>query len=89
MRRTWGGGCACAPTAAEAQRLAAIWVSPDEDDDDDFDFVGTPQQIIEQIYPFIELGVDYFMLDCAGFPELTTLELLVTEVLPALNAALS
>ncbi|MEZ4869404.1 MAG: LLM class flavin-dependent oxidoreductase [Caldilineaceae bacterium] len=83
VRRSWGGGCACAPTAAEAKRLAAIRVSPD--DDDDFDFVGTPQQIIEQMRPFIALGVDYFMLDCAGFPDLTTLELLVTEVLPALN----
>ena len=34
---------------------------------------------------FIEMGVDYFMLDCAGFPELTTLELLVSEVLPMWN----
>jgi hypothetical protein len=31
------------------------------------------------------LGVDYFMLDCGGFPRLTTVELLIDEVLPALN----
>jgi hypothetical protein len=31
------------------------------------------------------LGVDYFMLGCGGFPALTTLEMLVHEVLPALN----
>jgi alkanesulfonate monooxygenase SsuD/methylene tetrahydromethanopterin reductase-like flavin-dependent oxidoreductase (luciferase family) len=49
------------------------------------DFVGTPAQIIEQMQPFVELGVDYFMLDCGGFPRLTTVELLVHEVLPALN----
>ena len=49
------------------------------------DFVGTPAQIIEQMQPFIELGVDYFMLDCGGFPRLTTVEMLVNEVLPALN----
>ncbi len=36
--------------------------------------------------PFIGMGVDYFMLDCGGFPRLTTLELLINEVLPALNA---
>ncbi len=83
VRRTWGGGCACAPTEAEAQRLAGDRTSPE--DDEDFDFVGTPQQIIEQMRPFIDLGVDYFMLDCSGFPDLTTLELLVREVLPALN----
>jgi hypothetical protein len=29
--------------------------------------------------------VDYFLLDCGGFPRLTTAELLVREVLPALN----
>jgi hypothetical protein len=35
---------------------------------------------------FITLGVDTFMLDCGGFPRLITLELLVSDVLPALNA---
>ena len=83
VRRSWGGGCACAPTAAEAQRLAGDRFSPD--DEEDFDFVGTPQQIVEQMRSFIDLGVDYFMVDCAGFPQLTTLELLISEVLPALN----
>jgi alkanesulfonate monooxygenase SsuD/methylene tetrahydromethanopterin reductase-like flavin-dependent oxidoreductase (luciferase family) len=55
------------------------------DDEEDFDFVGTPQQLVEQMRPFVELGVDYFILDGGGFPELTTLELLISEVLPALN----
>ena len=53
---------------------------------DDFNLVGTPMQLIEQMRPFIDLGVDYFMVDCGGFPDLTTLELLVNEVIPALNA---
>jgi hypothetical protein len=35
---------------------------------------------------FIESGVDYFMLNCLDFPHLTTLELLVNEVLPTLSA---
>lgn len=47
--------------------------------------MGTPQQIIKQMHPFIDQGVDYFMLDCSGFPDLMTLELLVSEVLPILN----
>ena len=83
VRRTWCGGCACAPTQAEAERFAGDRFSPDGDED--FGFVGTPQQVIEQMRPFVELGVDYFMLDCGGFPRLTTLEMLVDEVLPALN----
>jgi alkanesulfonate monooxygenase SsuD/methylene tetrahydromethanopterin reductase-like flavin-dependent oxidoreductase (luciferase family) len=83
VRRSWGGGCACARTHAEAKQLAGDRFSPG--DVEDFDFVGTPRQIIEQMRAFIELGVNYFMVDCAGFPKLTTLELLVNEVLPALN----
>ena len=83
VRRTWGGGCACASTPAEARRLAGNRVSADNEED--FGFVGTPVQIVEQMGRFIELGVDYFMVDCSGFPTLTTLELLVHEVLPALN----
>jgi hypothetical protein len=35
--------------------------------------------------PFIEHGVDYFILSSHGFPDLTTLETLIHEVLPALQ----
>ena len=83
VRRSWGGGCACAPTEQEAKALAGGRVS--SADDEDFGFVGTPEQLVEQMRPFIDLGVDYFMVDCGGFPNLTTLELLVNEVIPALN----
>jgi alkanesulfonate monooxygenase SsuD/methylene tetrahydromethanopterin reductase-like flavin-dependent oxidoreductase (luciferase family) len=48
-------------------------------------FLGTPAQLLEQLQPFVDLGVDYFMLQAGGFPDLTTLELLVSEVIPALN----
>jgi alkanesulfonate monooxygenase SsuD/methylene tetrahydromethanopterin reductase-like flavin-dependent oxidoreductase (luciferase family) len=84
VRRSWGGGCICMPTQAEAETLAGelygAYIR-----EDNFDFVGTPGRIIEQMRPFIDLGVTSFMLDCGGFPNLTTLELLVNEVLPALN----
>ncbi|HEU5086770.1 MAG TPA: LLM class flavin-dependent oxidoreductase [Roseiflexaceae bacterium] len=82
VRRSWGGGCVCAPTQAQVERLAGERYHVDEDN---FDFVGTPAQLIEQMRAFVDLGVEYFMLDCGGFPNLTTLELLVDEVLPALN----
>jgi alkanesulfonate monooxygenase SsuD/methylene tetrahydromethanopterin reductase-like flavin-dependent oxidoreductase (luciferase family) len=83
VRRLWVRGCTCAPTREEAEVLAGDRFNID--DDQDFGFVGTPQQIIEQMRAFMDLGVDYFMLDCGGFPKLTTLELLISEVLPALN----
>jgi len=79
-----GGGCACAPTQEEAERFAGGLYSADNPEDD-FGFVGTPKHWVEQMRPFIDLGVDYFMLDCGGFPNLTTLEMLVSKVLPALT----
>lgn len=79
LRRTWFGPCACAPTEEAATKLAAGRFTSANC------FLGTPAQVVEQMRPFIELGVDYFMLGCAGFPDLTTLELLRNEVLPALN----
>jgi alkanesulfonate monooxygenase SsuD/methylene tetrahydromethanopterin reductase-like flavin-dependent oxidoreductase (luciferase family) len=82
--RSTGGGCAVMPTQAEAERIAGDRYSANNLEDD-FGFVGTPGQVIEQMRPFIEMGVTSFMMDCGGFPNLTTLELLVREVLPAVN----
>lgn len=87
VRRSWGGGCVCAPTEREISKLAAARLQAGADFayDPGEDFVGTPSQLIEQMQPFIEFGVDYFMLDCGGFPALTTVEMLIDEVLPALT----
>jgi alkanesulfonate monooxygenase SsuD/methylene tetrahydromethanopterin reductase-like flavin-dependent oxidoreductase (luciferase family) len=84
VRRSWGGGCACAPTRAEAEALAGERGSPQ--DEDDFNFVGTPEQVIDQMRQFATLGVTYFKVDCGGFPASTTLETLIARVLPAFNA---
>jgi alkanesulfonate monooxygenase SsuD/methylene tetrahydromethanopterin reductase-like flavin-dependent oxidoreductase (luciferase family) len=88
VRRTWGGGYVCAPTEAAVADLTSerpLVLGAEYAYQVGEDFVGTPAQIVEQMRPFIELGVDYFMLDCGGFPRLTTVELLVNEVLPAIN----
>src|SRR5688572_22887439 len=84
LRRTWCGGCICASTQEESEAIARDRFGGN--DSDNFDFVGTPQQIVEQMRPFVDMGVDYFMLDCGDFPRLTTLELLINEVLPAVSA---
>jgi alkanesulfonate monooxygenase SsuD/methylene tetrahydromethanopterin reductase-like flavin-dependent oxidoreductase (luciferase family) len=84
VQRSWGGGCICMPTQAEAERIAGERYNTDPEED--FDFVGTPRQIIEQMRPFIDLGVSSFMFDCGGFPALTTLEMLINEVFPAFNS---
>ena len=85
VRRSWCGGCACAPTQIEAERFAADRYSANNPEDD-FGFVGTPEQVIEQMQSLIELGITTFIIDCGGFPKLTTLEMIINKVLPALNA---
>jgi alkanesulfonate monooxygenase SsuD/methylene tetrahydromethanopterin reductase-like flavin-dependent oxidoreductase (luciferase family) len=85
VRRSWSGGCACAPTQEEAEQLAADCFGADPTAED-FGFVGTPEQIIEQMRPFIALGVRHFKLDSVDFPAVRGLDLLINEVLPALNA---
>jgi alkanesulfonate monooxygenase SsuD/methylene tetrahydromethanopterin reductase-like flavin-dependent oxidoreductase (luciferase family) len=88
VRQVWSGGCVCAPTEAEVAELAAgrrLQKGEAAAYQAGEDFVGTPAQIIEQMQPFVELGVDYFMLDCGGFPRLTTHDMLMTKVLAALN----
>ena len=49
--------------------------------------IGTPARVVEQVRAFVELGVDYFMVCVPRFPHLTTRELLIDKVIPALNAA--
>jgi len=71
------------PTQSEALRLAGTRYNSHPEDD--FDFVGTPAQLIEQMRRFIDMGVTSFLVDCGGWPRLTTLELLVNEVIPALK----
>jgi alkanesulfonate monooxygenase SsuD/methylene tetrahydromethanopterin reductase-like flavin-dependent oxidoreductase (luciferase family) len=84
VRRSWGGGCACAPTQAEAEAFTeGRWSATDEGAD--FGFVGTPAQVTDQMRQFVEAGVDTLIVDGGGFPNLTTLELLIDEVLPAFD----
>lgn len=79
VRQVWSGGCVCAPTEGKVGQLAAARYQVGED------LVGTPAQILAQLEPFIDLGVDCFLLDCGGFPDMTTVETLIAEVLPSLN----
>jgi alkanesulfonate monooxygenase SsuD/methylene tetrahydromethanopterin reductase-like flavin-dependent oxidoreductase (luciferase family) len=48
--------------------------------------VGTPEQIVQKLRPFIEAGMDYWMVVTPRFPDLTTLDLLIDEVMPRLKA---
>jgi alkanesulfonate monooxygenase SsuD/methylene tetrahydromethanopterin reductase-like flavin-dependent oxidoreductase (luciferase family) len=79
LRRTFSASCACAPTEDAVQALTE-GMRPGRG------FAGTPQQIVEQLRPFIDLGVDHFQLAFNGFPDTAPVELFIAEVLPALDA---
>ncbi|QBD81118.1 LLM class flavin-dependent oxidoreductase [Ktedonosporobacter rubrisoli] len=81
LRRTAMVRCLCAPTEQQAREGMAKAAGPFGPN-----IGGTPAQVAEQLQAFVELGFDYFMLVASDFPhELTTLNLLAHEVLPALN----
>lgn len=80
LRKTWFGSCVCAPNEAQVEAFGGQQMRTRNA------FVGTPAQVIEQMRPFVEAGITYFMLGTGGFPNLTSLKLFVEEVLPALNS---
>ena len=73
IRRTWGGGLACAATREQAETLAGDRFSA-TNNEEDFGFVGTPRQIVEQMRRFVDLGVDLFIFNCQDYPGLDGLE---------------
>lgn len=77
--KTWFGVFAVAKTEAEAQCLA-----------EDLDFplkgaiggVGTPEQVAGRLQEYIELGVTYFIVQCADSPGTAGIELFAEQVIP-------
>jgi alkanesulfonate monooxygenase SsuD/methylene tetrahydromethanopterin reductase-like flavin-dependent oxidoreductase (luciferase family) len=81
LRRTAMITCYCSSDEQKLKELIANHTGPFGTG-----ITGTPAQVAEQFQQYVELGFDYFMISAGGFPgDLTTLELLSHEVLPALN----
>jgi F420-dependent oxidoreductase-like protein len=82
IRKTWAGELvAVAETEAEAQRKAEA--SPFNGGTR---IVGTPDQVADYLRQFTDLGVTYFILRFADFPDTAGVELFAKEVIPRLNA---
>jgi len=75
IRRTWFGRLVIGRTEAEARSLGGKWTPENA-------FVGTPQQVVEQMMPFVEAGVDYFMTEILGLPDPDVIGMLLEDVLP-------
>ncbi len=76
LRLTWFGRLAVADSEAEAEALSnGKWTTERA-------IVGSPAQVVAQLQQFMEIGVDYFMVEVLGLPHPTTMALLLKEVLP-------
>jgi alkanesulfonate monooxygenase SsuD/methylene tetrahydromethanopterin reductase-like flavin-dependent oxidoreductase (luciferase family) len=82
LRKTWFGRLVVAETETEAAALGTSGLMKFTRDNA---FVGTPAQAVEQMLPFVENGVDYFMLDVLGLPNAETIAMVVNEVIPKLQ----
>jgi len=78
LRLTWFGRLCIGRTDEEIKRRAGKWTPQRA-------FVGTPQQVVEQLKPFIDLGVDYFMVEVLGLSEPGVIDMLKGEVLAKLG----
>lgn len=80
ITKTFMGIISIAETEDEAKRIANA--SPRRDR---MNFVGTPVQVIDQMQPYVDLGVAHFMLDFSDFPDSAGARLFADEVIPALR----
>ena len=84
LRRSWFGRVAIGRTEEEA---VARGLSRENKWTRENAFVGTPQNIAEQMQAFIEHGCDYFIIDVIGAPDECVIGLFTEEVIPVLNGA--
>lgn len=71
VSRSWFGRCTCVASAEEAANLRGRGL------------LGTPERLVEQIQAYVDLGIDSFMFGVRDVADLTTVELMAREVLPA------
>ena len=82
ITKTWSPEVFIRPTEAEVgTETRSFWGEP-------FDswragnLVGTPEQVAEKLQTYIDLGCTGFVPWCSDYPDLTSMELFATEVMP-------
>jgi alkanesulfonate monooxygenase SsuD/methylene tetrahydromethanopterin reductase-like flavin-dependent oxidoreductase (luciferase family) len=83
IRRTWLGLCSCARTL-EAAHEALLGGHAEGNPGNGL--VGTPAQIVDGLEPFVEAGLDHWIMATPRVPDQATLDLLIDELLPRLRA---
>jgi len=87
---SWFARCIVRETEAEVEAiLDEVPRFRDPDPDDPMasynNLIGTPEQLIEELEPYAELGVDEAVLEFVDFPDPTGVELFAEEVAPAFS----
>ncbi len=82
LRLTWLGRLSVGKTEAEAlERAQRLGYEHYKDWTAEKAFVGTPQQVIDQIGAFADAGVDYLMFEIIGLPDPEVMRMVVEDVL--------
>lgn len=81
LRLTWFGRLAVGKTMDDALALSGGRWTPDNA------FCGTPQQVVEQMGPFLEAGVDYYMVEIQGVRDPDVAAMITEDVIPAVQRA--
>lgn len=95
IRWTWFGRVAVARTEAEAQargrrifpgeNMAELPARGRDIYTKENAFVGTPSQIVELMLPFVDLGVDYFMIEVIDPTNPDVMGMVAEEILPKVS----
>lgn len=80
IRYSWFGRLGLGRTQSDALALSGGKWHPGNA------LVGTPAQVIELMKPFVDAGVDYFMVEVLGLPDRQIFDWLVGDVIPAIQA---
>jgi F420-dependent oxidoreductase-like protein len=83
IRKTWSPECMIRETEDELRAIGtkSLWGQP-FDAWREASLVGTPEQICEKIQTYVDLGCTGFIPWCSDYPDLETLELFATQVMP-------
>jgi alkanesulfonate monooxygenase SsuD/methylene tetrahydromethanopterin reductase-like flavin-dependent oxidoreductase (luciferase family) len=81
IRKTWFGRLAVGSTEAEALARGAK-----RNYTRDNAFIGTPDQLVEQLLAFVDVGCDYFMIDIIDSPDTDVLGMVCEDVIPRVKA---
>ncbi len=81
MRYTWWGRLIVGKTEAEAiERGEGVWTR-------DNCIIGTPEQCVEQMQAYVDIGVSYFMTMLPNLPDREVIAQVTEEILPKVRAA--